>query len=100
MAVGKAARLTCDFPPVDNNPVENDVRPSVVGRKRWLFIGHPDARWRNAVIYTLIQSCRRRAINPQEYLADMLKRLPSMTNHQVKELLPSRWKPASTSGVA
>ena len=53
---------------IDNNLVENDVRPSVVGRKRWLFIGHPDAGWRSAVIYTIIQSCRRRGINPQEYL--------------------------------
>jgi transposase len=79
---------------IDNNLVENDVRPSVVGRKRWLFIGHPDAGWRSAVIYTLIQSCRRRGINPQEYLTDVLRRLPSMTNQQVKELLPSRWKPA------
>ena len=79
---------------IDNNLVENDVRPSVVGRKRWLFIGHPDAGWRSAVIYTIIQSCRRRGINPQEYLTDVLRRLPSMTNQQVHELLPSRWKPA------
>jgi transposase len=78
---------------IDNNLVENDVRPSVVGRKRWLFIGHPDAGWRSAVIYTIIQSCRRRGINPQDYLTDVLSRLPSMTNHQVKDLLPSRWKP-------
>jgi transposase len=51
---------------IDNNLVENDVRPSAVGRRRWLFIGHPDAGWRTAVIYTIIQSCRRRGINPQE----------------------------------
>jgi transposase len=79
---------------IDNNLVENDVRPSVVGRKRWLFIGHPDAGWRSALIYTIIQSCRRRGINPQEYLTDVLRRLPSMTTQQVKDLLPSRWKPA------
>jgi transposase len=85
---------------IDNNLVENDVRPSVVGRKRWLFIGHPDAGWRSAVIYTIIQSCRRRGLNPQEYLTDVLRRLPSMTNHQVKDLLPSRWKPAIAGPVA
>jgi len=79
---------------VDNNLVENDVRPSVVGRKRWLFIGHPDAGWRSAVIYTIIQSCRRRGINPQEYLTDVLGRLPAMKNHEVKNVLPSRWQPA------
>ena len=47
-----------------------------VGRRRWLFIGHPDAGWRSAVIYSLIVSCRRRGINPQEYLTDVLRRLP------------------------
>jgi transposase len=83
---------------IDNNLVENDVRPAAVGRRRWLFIGHPQAGWRSAVIYTIIQSCRRRGINPQEYLTDVLERLPSMTNHQVKELLPSRWKPSSKAG--
>lgn len=79
---------------IDNNLVENDVRPSAVGRRRWLFIGHPQAGWRSAVIYTIIQSCRRRGINPQEYLSDVLERLPSMKNHEVVELLPSRWKPS------
>ena len=85
---------------IDNNLVENDIRPSVVGRKRWLFIGHPDAGWRSAVIYTIIQSCRRRGLNPQEYLTDVLRRLPSMTNQQVGDLLPSRWKPAHTNVAA
>jgi hypothetical protein len=62
-------------------------------RKRWLFIGQPDAGWRSVVIYTIIQSCRRREINPQEYLTDMLRRLPAIKNHEVKELRPGRWKP-------
>jgi len=81
---------------IDSNLVENDVRPSAVGKKRWLFIGHPDAGWRSAVIYTLIQSCRRYGINPQEYLTDVLERLPSMTSGQVRELLPANWKPRHT----
>jgi transposase len=79
---------------IDNNLVENDARVSAVGKRRWLFIGHPDAGWRSAVIYTIIQSCRRYGINPQEYLTDVLQRLPSMTNHQVRDLLPARWKPS------
>ena len=77
---------------IDNNLIENDVRPSAVGKKRWLFIGHPDAGWRSAVIYTIIQSCRRYGLNPQEYLTDVLQRLPSMTNQQVRDLLPACWK--------
>lgn len=83
---------------IDNNLVENDIRAPVVGRKRWLFIGHPDAGWRSAVIYTVIQSCRRRGINPQDYLTDVLSRLPAMKSHEVKDLLPSRWK--SPTGAA
>ena len=72
------------------------MRPSAIGKKRWLFLGHPDAGWRSAVIYTLIQSCRRYDINPQEYLTDVLQRLPSMTSSQVHELLPAHWKPQRT----
>jgi hypothetical protein len=83
---------------IDNNLVENDVRPSAVGRRRWRCIGHPDAGWRSAVIDTIIQSCRRHGVNPQEYLTDVLARLPSMTTSQVAELLPSRWKPQRPAG--
>jgi transposase len=79
---------------IDSNLVENDVRPSAVGKRRWLFIGHPDAGWRSAVIYTIIQSCRRYGINPQEYLTDVLQRLPPMTTSQVRELLPEQWREA------
>jgi hypothetical protein len=78
---------------IDNNFVENDVRLFAVVRKRWLFIGHPQAGWRSAVIYTIIQSCRRWGINPYEYLSDILGRLPSMTTKEAELLTPSRWKP-------
>ena len=79
---------------IDNNLVENSIRVPAVGRRRWLFIGHPDAGWRSAVIYSLIVSCRRRGINPQEYLTDVLRRLPAMNITQIGQLLPARWKPA------
>jgi len=85
---------------IDSNLVENDVRPSAVGKKRWLFIGHPDAGWRSAVIYTIIQSCRRCGINPQEYLTDVLGRLPSMTANQVRDLLPAQWRKARQAPAA
>ena len=83
---------------IDNNLVENDIRPTAVGRKRWLFIGHPDAGWRSAVIYSILISCRRRGLNPQEYLNDVLARLPSIKITQLQELLPAHWKPPSASG--
>ena len=82
---------------IDNNLVENSIRVPAVGRRRWLFIGHPDAGWRSAVIYSLIVSCRRRGINPQDYLTDVLRRLPAMNITQIAELLPATWKPAVPS---
>jgi hypothetical protein len=82
---------------IDNNLVENDIRPTAVGRRRWLFIGHPEAGWRSAVIYSILISCRRRGLNPQEYLTDVLARLPSMKITQIRELLPANWQPAAAN---
>ena len=78
---------------IDNNLTENAIRPSAVGKKNWLFIGHPDAGWRSAVIYSIIVSCRRRGIDPWEYVRDVLKRLPAMKHSEVSTLLPRCWKP-------
>jgi transposase len=82
---------------IDNNLVENAIRPAAVGRRRWLFIGHPQAGWRSAVIYSILISCRRRGLNPQEYLTDVLARLPLMKIQQIHELLPSQWRPPSAN---
>lgn len=79
---------------IDNNLVENSIRPTAVGRRRWLFIGHPQAGWRSAVIYSILLSCRRRGINPQNYLTDVLGRLPSTKITEIHQLLPGRWKPS------
>jgi transposase len=78
---------------IDNNLVENDIRPTAVGRKRWLFIGHPDAGWRSAVAYTILVSCRRRHINPDAYLTDVLRRLPTLKITEISSLLPANWQP-------
>jgi len=80
---------------IDNNLIENAIRPTAVGRRRWLFIGHPQAGWRSAVIYSLLLSCRRRGINPQSYLSDVLNRLPSTKITEIHQLLPGHWKPSS-----
>lgn len=76
---------------IDNNLVENAIRPTAVGKKNWLFIGAEAAGWRSAVIFTLIESCRRLAIEPYTYLKDVLERLPSMTNQDVDQLTPANW---------
>jgi hypothetical protein len=79
---------------IDNNLTENALRPSCVGKKNYLFFGHPDAGWRSAVIYSVIVSCRRRGIDPWIYLRDLMHRLPAATNHDIPDLVPARWKPA------
>ena len=83
---------------IDNNLVENAIRPTAVGRRRWLFIGHPDAGWRSAVIYSLIVSCRRRGINPEAYFTDILRRLPGTKITQIDSLLPANWSPPLSTG--
>ena len=78
---------------IDNNLIENAIRPSCVGKRNWLFIGHPEAGWRSAVIYTLVVSARRHGHDPVAYLGDVLRRIPTAINHTVHELLPANWKP-------
>jgi transposase len=76
---------------IDNNLVENAIRPTALGKKNWLFMGDAEAGERGAIIYTVIESCRRRGIDPYTYLRDVLTRLPNMTNHQIHEVIPSAW---------
>lgn len=56
-----------------------------------IFIGEADAGQRSAIVYTIIESCRRRGIDPYAYLLDVLTRLPGMTNHQIAEIT-CRWQ--------
>ena len=79
---------------IDNNLIENAIRPTAIGKKNFLFIGHPEAGWYSAVIYSLLGSCHRHGINPHEYLTDILRRLPTTTNQQIEELTPAAWAKA------
>jgi transposase len=81
---------------LDNNLVENAVRPTKLGMKNWLFVGHPEAGQRSAILYSIIVSCLRYGVEPLAYLRDVLARLPSMTNQDdLGPLLPCRWQPRS-----
>ena len=83
---------------LDNNLAENAIRPTALGKKNWLFIGHPDAGRRAAVLYSIIVSCLRHGKDPAAYLRDALSRLPSMTNQDdLEAITPRRWQPASAS---
>ena len=79
---------------IDNNLVEDAIRPTAIGKKNWLFIGEAEAGWRSAVIYTLIENCRRLRLDAYSYLRDLLTRLPHMTNKQIKDVTPSAWAKA------
>lgn len=85
---------------IDNNLVENKIRPTKLGAKNWLFIGANEAGWRSAVIYSIITSCRNHGIEPFEYLSDVLDRLPSMTTDQIKDITPSAWAAQKRDGSA
>jgi len=76
---------------IDNNLVENAIRPTAIGKKNWLFIGEAGAGQRGAIIYTLIESCRRRGFDPYAYLRDVLSRLPTLKNTQIPEVTPAAW---------
>ena len=76
---------------IDNNLVENAIRPTAIGKKNWLFIGDAEAGQRSAVIYTVIESCRRRGLDPYAYLREVLTRLPQMTIRQIPAVLPAAW---------
>lgn len=77
---------------IDDNLVENAIRPTAVGKKNWLFFGSEEAGTRNAAVFTLIQNCRMHGIDPTAYLKDVLEKLPTTTNQQVGELTPLKWK--------
>ena len=76
---------------IDNNLVENAIRPTALGKKNWLFFGDANAGERSAIIYSIIESCRRNGVEAYTYLCDVLTRLPSMTNWQIKDITPKAW---------
>jgi len=77
---------------IDNNPVENKIRPAALGRKNWLFIGHPSAGWRTGVFYTLMANCTVHDVNPFHYMRDFLQKVPTQKNSQITEWLPHHYK--------
>lgn len=79
--------------PMDNNWIENQIRPIAIGRSNWLFAGSLRAGQRAAAVMSLIQSAKLNGHDPYAYLKDVLARLPTHKNSQIEELLPHRWQP-------
>ncbi|MGZ6330830.1 MAG: IS66 family transposase [Parachlamydiaceae bacterium] len=85
---------------LDNNRSERGIKPIVIGRKNFLFMGGPKGGWAAAIIFSLIESCKQSNIDPYYYLADVLQRLPTHSNKHIQELLPHHWKPPQTLQLA
>jgi transposase len=79
---------------IDNNGVENAIRPSAVGKKNWLFVGDAETGDRPAIVYSLLGSCRRLGINPHQYFPSVLKILCGLKVKGLQELdrlTPREW---------
>jgi transposase len=79
--------------PIDNNWVENQIRPIAIGRNNWLFAGSLRAGKRAAAVMSLVHSARLNEHEPYAYLRDVLERLPTQPASRIGELLPHRWQP-------
>ncbi len=77
--------------PIDNNPVENSIRPIALGKKNWLFAGSERAGKRAAVIQTLLGTAKLNGLDPSAWLKDTLEKLPTWPNSRIDELLPLRF---------
>ena len=78
--------------PIDNNSIENQIRPIAISRNNWLFAGSLRAGQRAAAVMSLIQSAKLNGHDPYAYIKDVLTRLPTQKNSQIEQLLPHRWQ--------
>jgi transposase len=74
---------------IDNNPVENAIRPVALGRKNYLFAGSHEAAQRSAVVYSLFATCKANGIEPYNWLKETLTKLPDYKANRLSELLPT-----------
>jgi transposase len=78
---------------IDNNLIENSIRPTVIGKNNWLFAGSHEAAQRSAMIYSFVGTCKQLQIDPLTYLEDVISRLPYFKkNEDLTVLVPANWK--------
>ena len=73
---------------IDNNPVENSIRPVAIGRKNYLFAGSHEAAKRSAMLYSLIGTCKMHGVEPHAWLKNVLEKIPTHPINKIKELVP------------
>ena len=78
---------------IDNNHVENSIRPVAVGRKNYLFAGSHEAAQRSAMLYSLLGTCKLHGVNPLIWLTGILRRIASHPINKIEDLLPQNWQP-------
>ncbi len=76
---------------LDNNLIENSIRPLALGRKNYLFAGAHSGAERIAIMYSMFATCKKNNVNPYLWLKDVLTRLPSQSIQNLDELLPANW---------
>jgi transposase len=77
---------------IDNNPVENSIRPVALGRKNYLFAGSHEAARRSGMLYSLLGTCKMHGIEPYGWLKDVLQRIADYPINRIQDLLPHRYK--------
>lgn len=78
---------------IDNNNIENAIRPLAIGRKNYLFAGSHEFAQYYAMYYTFFANCKIHNINPYNWLLDVIDRIPEHKANKLEELLPQNWKP-------
>ena len=101
-SIGKAISYTLNLWPrliryteqatyqIDNNLIENTIRPLAIGRKNYLFAGSHDAAQRAAMFYSFFACCKLNQVNPYEWLLQTLEQIADYKIHKIDELLPHR----------
>jgi hypothetical protein len=102
-AIGKAIAYTQNIYPslkryiedgkyeIDNNNIENAVRPLALGRKNYLFAGSHQSAQNIAMMYSFFASCKANEVNPFNWLKDVLSKMPDQKNDSIKQFLPNYW---------
>lgn len=85
---------------IDNNGAERAIKPLLLGRKNWLFIGSEAAAHRNAVLLTLVNSAKAHGIDPFVYLRDLIERVSTHPASRIAELTPRCWKALRTPAAS
>ena len=81
---------------IDNNLIENKIRPVAIGRKNYLFAGSHDAAQRAAIVYSLLGTCKMHGVDTEKYLTDVFSLIPDCKQSQFENLFPQNWKPLNS----